>query len=92
MDRVLGRETKRLHIIGGGVQNRLLCQMTADACGIPVIAGPIEATALGNIGVQAMAVGAINSLQELRTIIAASVNLEHYTPQSTQRWDQVDAR
>ena len=54
IDALLGRKTERLHIIGGGVQNKLLCQMTADACGIPVITGPIEATALGNIGVQAM--------------------------------------
>ncbi|MBI2432810.1 MAG: rhamnulokinase [Candidatus Hydrogenedentes bacterium] len=87
MDRVLGRQTQRLHIIGGGVQNRLLCQMTADACGIPVIAGPIEATALGNIGVQAMAVGAIKSLAELRNVIANSVKLEHYTPRDTAQWE-----
>jgi len=89
MDRILGRETKRLHIIGGGVQNRLLCQMTADACGIPVIAGPVEATALGNIGVQAMAVGAITSLAELRQIIANSVKLERYEPLDTAKWDEV---
>lgn len=90
MDRVLGRTTERLHIIGGGVQNRLLTQMTADACGIPVVAGPVEATALGNIGVQAMAVGALESLDAMRAVIANSVDLEHYAPVDTDRWDRLD--
>lgn len=87
LDNTLGRKTERLHIIGGGTQNKLLSQMTADACGIPVIAGPVEATALGNIGVQAMAAGALGSLAHLRKVIANSVALEHYTPQDTGAWD-----
>ena len=90
MDETLGRNTERLHIIGGGVQNRLLCQMTADACGLPVVAGPIEATALGNIGVQAMAVGALDSLEAMRRVIADSVELERYGPQDTAPWDALD--
>jgi len=89
MDAVLGRTTRRLHVIGGGVQNRLLCQMTADACGIPVVAGPVEATALGNVGVQAMAVGAIGSLAEMRAVIAQSVSLETYLPENTGAWDDL---
>lgn len=89
LDGVTGRTTRRLHIIGGGVQNKLLCQMTADACGVPVVAGPIEATALGNIGVQAMAVGAIASLEELRAVVANSVTLEQYAPKNTADWDQI---
>lgn len=92
LDRVLGRKTQRLHIIGGGAQNRLLSQMTADACGIPVICGPTEATALGNIGVQAMAVGAIRSLAHLREVIANSVTLERFEPADTASWDQVAER
>lgn len=87
MDGVLGRTTERLHIIGGGTQNRLLCQMTADACGIPVITGPVEATALGNVGVQAMATGALKDLAEVRAAIARSVELETYTPGNTAAWD-----
>lgn len=89
MDGILGRRTERLHIIGGGVQNKLLCQMTADACGIPVIAGPVEATALGNIGVQAMAVGALADLQAVRDTIARSFQPDTYTPQNTAAWDRV---
>jgi rhamnulokinase len=91
LDDALGRKTERLHIIGGGVQNRLLCQMTADACGIPVITGPIEATALGNIGVQAMAAGAIDSLAAMRAVIGKSVELETYTPNDTAAWDKLHA-
>ncbi|HNT88854.1 MAG TPA: FGGY-family carbohydrate kinase, partial [Candidatus Hydrogenedentes bacterium] len=89
LDGVLRRKTERLHIIGGGTQNKLLCQMTADACGVPVVAGPVEATALGNIGVQAMAVGAIASLDELRRVIANSVTLEQYAPRDTASWDRI---
>lgn len=90
LDDTLGRKTERLHIIGGGTQNRLLSQMTADACGIPVICGPIEATALGNIGVQAMGVGAIESLAAMRRVIADSVGLEHYEPRNTAAWAKWD--
>jgi rhamnulokinase len=89
MDHVLDRKTERLHIIGGGVQNRLLCQMTADACGIPVTAGPIEATALGNIAVQAMAKGIIGSLSEARRIIANSFEMETYEPVDFLAWDNI---
>jgi len=92
IDGLLGRTTEVLHIIGGGTQNKLLCQMTADACGIPVVTGPVEATALGNIGVQAMAVGAVESLAEMRAIIARSIELEHYAPKDSAPWDTIDAR
>ncbi len=90
LDGLLGHTTEVLHIIGGGVQNKLLCQMTADACGIPVVAGPTEATALGNIGVQAMAVGALDSLEAMREVIGRSVSLEQYTPRDTAVWDAAD--
>lgn len=90
LDSMLGRKTEKLHIIGGGVQNKLLCQMTADACGIPVITGPIEATALGNIGVQAMGIGAISSLEELRETISRSVTLDEYTPENTAAWEAME--
>lgn len=88
MDATLSRTTRRLHIIGGGTQNRLLSQMTADACGIPVITGPVEATALGNVGVQAIATGALKDLADMRAAIARSVELETFTPNDTAAWDQ----
>lgn len=86
LDDTLGRKTEVLHIIGGGTQNKLLNQMTADACGISVVTGPVEATVLGNVGVQAMAVGALDSLEAVRKVIGDSVELEHYTPQDTEKW------
>lgn len=92
LDGLLGRDTARLHIIGGGVQNTLLCQMTADACGIPVVAGPVEATALGNIGVQAIATGALPGLQSMRAAIAASCEPVVFHPGDTAAWDAAAPR
>lgn len=86
MDALLGRKTERLHIIGGGVQNKFLCQMTANACGIPVLGGPIEATALGNLVVQAMAKGVVDSMAAGREVIRNSFDLEAYEPQATETW------
>ncbi|MCU6768380.1 rhamnulokinase [Barnesiella propionica] len=78
----------RLHIIGGGAQNKLLNQFTANATGLPVIAGPAEATAIGNIMVQAKAVGLVNSLLEMRELISRSVDTHSYEPQDSQMWEQ----
>jgi rhamnulokinase len=72
---------KRLHIIGGGSQNDLLNQYTADALGIPVWAGPVEATAMGNILVQAMASGEIANMGELREVVRRSVTPKVFEPQ-----------
>ena len=74
-------EIKALHVIGGGAQNALLNQMTATACGVPVVAGPSEATALGNVMVQARAAGLVGSLQEMRQYIARSIETTRYEPQ-----------
>lgn len=76
-----GQPVDRLHIVGGGSQNALLCRLTAEATGLPVIAGPVEATALGNLLVQARSHGVITgSLEELRRIVAASSELVCYRP------------
>lgn len=83
---------RRIHIIGGGTQNRLLCQFTADATGIPVVAGPVEATAIGNIMVQAMGLGIVKSPAEIRRIIANSFELEKYEPQETKKWEEAYQR
>jgi rhamnulokinase len=73
---------ERLHVIGGGSQNRLLNQLIADSTGLPVIAGPSEATATGNVMVQAKGLGIVKSLSEMRAIIANSVSLETFYPKS----------
>lgn len=75
-----GVPVERIHIVGGGCQNTLLCQLTADRAGIPVVAGPIEATALGNVLIQARAHGRVDSLAEIREIIARSFDPITYRP------------
>ena len=69
-----------LHVIGGGSQNDLLNQLTANALGIPVIAGPVEATAMGNILVQAMADGRLDNLEAVRDVVRNSVELRTFVP------------
>jgi len=83
--RLTGRDIDVVHIVGGGALNRLLCQATADRSGLPVLAGPVEATALGNVLVQARAHGWFGpdaSLEDLRRVVAASVSPERYEPRS----------
>ena len=80
-ERLADRSVDVVHVVGGGSQNTLLCQLTANATGRPVVAGPVEATALGNVLVQARAAGAADGgLAQLRGIIAAGTNLHRYEP------------
>ena len=82
-----GKHFPIIHMIGGGTQSELLCQMTASACGRKVVAGPVEATALGNIAVQLMALGAIQDVKEARKIIANSEETCEYLPQEPEKWE-----
>lgn len=84
-----GQRVEVLHIIGGGVNNRLLCQMAADSLGIEVLAGPTEATALGNAMVQFVGLGIIPSIEAGRAVIRASVTTDRYLPdpQARSTWD-----
>jgi rhamnulokinase len=75
-----GRRVEGIHVVGGGSQNAYLNQATADAARRPVVAGPVEATALGNLAVQAIAGGEVASLAEARRLIAAGVELRRYEP------------
>lgn len=77
-----------LHIIGGGSKNRLLNQFTANAIGKRVLAGPSEATAIGNIMMQAVGAGAVSSLAEARRIIRASIETEEFLPQDVEKWNE----
>ncbi len=84
-EKLADRAVDVVHVVGGGSQNRLLCQLTADAARRPVIAGPVEATALGNVLVQARAAGAVTGgLGELRALAAASSQLQVFAPQLTR--------
>ena len=77
----------RLHIIGGGSRNAYLNQFTANGTGVEVVAGPAEGTALGNIMVQAKAMGEVKDIWQMRTIIADSLDMQHYQPQDKAVWD-----
>jgi sugar (pentulose or hexulose) kinase len=87
LETVTGRRFDEIRVVGGGARNRLLNQFTADATGRTVIAGPIEATALGNIGLQMIATGAVGSIGEARAVIERSFPVERYVPSNTDRWD-----
>jgi rhamnulokinase len=80
LELVTGREVDVVHVIGGGARNELLCRMTADLLGRPVLAGPVEATALGNVLMQARAVGELGRLAELRAVATASADPVVYEP------------
>ena len=86
----------QLYVVGGGSQNQLLCQLTADACGVPVVAGPVEATAIGNAALQAVALGDLPSLAAARALIRAAFAVQVYEPTVTSvsraAWDDAYAR
>jgi rhamnulokinase len=76
-----GRDVDVIHLVGGGSQNELVCQLTADAAGLPVLAGPVEATALGNVLVQARTQGVVpSSLEAMRALLAAAIRPRRYQP------------
>lgn len=82
--RLSGRDAEIVHLVGGGARNTVLCQLTADACGVPVLAGPVEATALGNVLVQARAIGLLaGDLETLRGLVRTTQEIRHYEPRAS---------
>ena len=94
LESIRGAAIGSINMVGGGTQNTLLCQISADCCGRPVVAGPIEATATGNLLMQALAVGEIGSLDQLREVVRASFDLITYEPNPATRgaWDAAYAK
>jgi rhamnulokinase len=92
LEHILGYRLEAIHVVGGGSQNQLLCQFTADACGRPVHAGPVEATAIGNVLAQALAAGEFASWNEAREIVRATFPLKTFEPRLTGAWDDAYAR
>jgi rhamnulokinase len=92
LETLTGTRLEPIHIVGGGTQNRLLCQLAADVTGRPVVAGPVEATAIGNVLVQALGSGHIGSIDEGRAIVRKSFDLVTYEPHADDRaekaWDR----
>lgn len=87
LERQIGKDLKTIHMIGGGINNKLLCKYTANATGRKVVAGPVEATAMGNLLMQGYALGEIKNLSELRKIVRASTPVEVYEPENRDAWE-----
>ena len=83
---------EKLHVIGGGTYNQYLMQMAANSIGIPVVTGPVEGTAIGNIMLQAKASGLVSDMFQMRKIIAESIKLNTYLPQESKAWDEAYQR
>ncbi len=86
LEELVGKKLDTIHIVGGGCQNTLLCQLTADACNRQVVAGPVEATAIGNVLVQAIGLGFLGSLADGRAVVRRSFEVRTYDPQHHDRW------
>ena len=83
LEKVTGKKFDRIHMVGGGIQNKLLCGFAADFCNVTAVAGPIEGTATGNAVVQLIALGEIKDLAEARKIIASSFEVVSYEPKDS---------
>lgn len=92
IDDMKGKRTPFINIVGGGVKEGPLCQFCADACGRPVFAGPVEATAIGNIVVQAIANKELSGLSDARHVIRNSFEIKEYQPHNTEAWDEAYGR
>jgi rhamnulokinase len=92
LDDMVGHYLPVIHVLGGGSQNRLLNQFAADATGRTIVAGPVEATAIGNILVQALALGHIATLSEARDLVRRSFDVDTYEPRNTAAWDEAYTR
>jgi rhamnulokinase len=87
LEEMTGRRLDVIHVVGGGGQNELLCRFTADACNRTVLAGPVEATAIGNVLVQAVGLGVLGSLAEAREVVRRSFDVKTYEPRAPREWD-----
>lgn len=92
LEQLTGRHLQTIRIVGGGCLNTLLCQLTADACNLPVVCGPVEASAIGNIMQQAVATGHLQSISAGRGALAASIARVTYAPHHTPEWDEIYQR
>ena len=98
IEKATGKSYKAINIIGGGIQSKLLCQLTADVCDRKVVAGPVEATVMGNIALQLIALGKIKDLKEARAVIANSEEIITYEPtncddeNNKNKWNEIYAK
>ena len=88
LGKITDREYRRINVLGGGIKDKLLCQMAADACNAEVLAGPSEATVMGNIAVCYAALGEIKDFAGIRQTVSDSTELKRYTPQNNEEWEK----
>ena len=88
LEQLVGRPFKTIHMVGGGVQNRMLCQLAADACQRLVVAGPVEATALGNVMMQAIGSAQLGSIDQARQLVRGASGIREYHPRRGSRWEE----
>ena len=92
LEAVTGSRPPAIHVVGGGALNHLLCQWTADATGLPVVAGPVEAAEIGNLAVQVLAIGELASIEEARELVCRSFTTQTYEPRAREPWDEAYIR
>jgi len=92
LEGLTGKRLEAIHIVGGGCQNVLLNQLTADACDRPVLAGPVEATAIGNMLTQAIGLGVLGSLADAREVVRRSFEVHTFEPRNADAWQEPYAR
>ena len=88
LEELIGKRIEVIHVVGGGSQNTLLCQFTADACNRPVQAGPVEATAIGNVLVQAIGLGLLRTVTDARAVVRDSFAMETFLPANIEPWQE----
>ena len=88
LQRLSDRKLTKISMVGGGIRNRLLCQFIADATGREVVAGPVEAAAIGNLGIQAYATGQLGGASDIRNMVLSSFRLRRYKPQNIPAWEK----
>ncbi|MBP5780204.1 MAG: rhamnulokinase, partial [Clostridia bacterium] len=87
LEKIVGYKIPSLHIVGGGCKEKTLCRFTASAINRPVYAGPIEATAIGNLSTQLISLGEVGSLDQAREVVANSFPMDVYLPQNPADWE-----
>ncbi len=92
VNELTGKQQRAMYMVGGGIHNQLLCQLTADACGLPVHAGADQCTALGNALVQALAMGVLKNPAEIRQVMRNSTETTTYEPQNPAEWKEKRAK
>jgi len=92
LEELTGETIEVIHIVGGGSQSRLLNELAASACGKPVIAGPVEATVMGNLLVQMRTAGEVGSLSEMREVVRASSPMSEFAPSNPEPWQEAMER